>query len=138
MRNSTPIERECHFLLWMQCLHACTLEVLEAACAADVTCVAFNTHGWLKKSLSDMAPDSCDLYVKKDTPQPSPTPTPTPPPIYFWPVPVNITWGAGSAFVNPQFTVTVSPSIPEVSAYADRLLERVFQNTPGAAPPTGA
>jgi hypothetical protein len=47
---------------------------LEAACAADATCIAFNTDGWLKKSIADMAPDSCDLYLKKTTPQPSPQP----------------------------------------------------------------
>lgn len=39
----------------------CTIPELEALCTAAPACVAFNSHGYLKKSISDMAPDSCDL-----------------------------------------------------------------------------
>ena len=31
--------------------HDCTLAQLEAGCLAEPTCVAFNTHGWLKSRL---------------------------------------------------------------------------------------
>ena len=39
----------------LPCKADCTIDELETACAADATCVAFNTHGWLKKSIADMA-----------------------------------------------------------------------------------
>ena len=71
----------------LPCKASCTLAELEDACGADAACVAFNTHGYLKKSIADMAPDSCDLYVKKTTPQPSPSPAPPPLPSPFGPCP---------------------------------------------------
>jgi hypothetical protein len=81
------------------CKASCTVEQLESYCLALSNCVAFNTHGWLKYSTADMAPDSCNLYVKKDIPQPSPTPSPSPPPppkIWFWPLPISVNAGAGN------------------------------------------
>ena len=47
----------------LSCGSSCTLDELETACLAEPTCVAFNTDGWLKYSISDMATDVCDLYV---------------------------------------------------------------------------
>lgn len=122
----------------LPCAHSCTLDELETACGADAACVAFNTHGWLKKSIADQAPDSCDLYVKMDRPQPSPTPTPSPPPIYFWPMPTNVTWGSAPAYVDPALAVTINPPSQMLSEYADKLLFHIFQNAPAAPPPGGA
>lgn len=77
----------------LPCGSSCTLAQLESACISTAGCVAFNTDGWLKNSVSDMAASTCDLYVKKSSPQPSPTP---PPPISFWPVPINVSYGPGN------------------------------------------
>ena len=71
-----------------------TIAELQAACLTTPGCVAINSHGWLKNSVADMAPDSCDLYVLHSSPQPSPTPLPTPPPISLWPLPAQMTNGA--------------------------------------------
>jgi len=123
----------------LPCAQACTVAELEAACAADATCVAFNTHGWLKKSIADQAPDSCDLYVKHDTPQP-PAPSPLPPaPISFWPLPTKVAFGAGAVPVAPTMAFTVAGAAnADLSAYAARLAALIFQNDAYAAPPAGA
>ena len=123
----------------LPCGAQCTLAELEAACTADAACVAFNTHGWLKKSIADMAPDSCDLYVKKAVP-PSPSPSPPPPPpISFWPLPTGVSFGGGAVAVTPAltFTVTGAPNA-DLTNSADRLAALIFQNVPYAAPPAGA
>ena len=44
-----------------------SLSELAAACTARADCAGFNSHGWLKSSVAHAAPDSCDLYVKKDS-----------------------------------------------------------------------
>lgn len=119
----------------LPCGQNCTLAELEAGCLAEPTCVAFNTHGWLKNSVSDMAPDSCDLYVKHDTPQPPP---PSAPAIFFWPLPTSLTMGSGNITVSPSLNFVVTPSNPTLSAYASRLAGVIFANTPSSAPPAGS
>jgi hypothetical protein len=102
------------------CGASCTLAQLETYCLALPTCVAFNTHGWLKYSTADMAPDSCDLYIKKDTPQPSPTPSPSPPPppkIWFWPQPISANMGPSNITGAWRWraSVTILPAMCLVS-----------------------
>jgi hypothetical protein len=118
----------------LPCAASCTLDELETACSADANCVAFNTHGWLKNSLRDMAADSCDLYVKKDTPQPSPPP---PPPISFWPMPINTSFGGSPLQVSPSLTFSIpGGSNPDLQAYAARTAALMFQHSSSA--PSGA
>lgn len=120
----------------LPCDDSCTLAELEAACGADPTCVAFNSHGYLKNSTADMGPDSCDLYLKKTTPPPSP------PPVYFFPIPVSLTFGSGanvSVLVNPALTFNIQPAgNSDLIAYAGRIADLVFQQSPGGATPGGA
>jgi hexosaminidase len=120
----------------LPCGAGCTLAELEAACTADAACVAFNTHGWLKKSISDMAPDSCDLYVKKSMP-PSPSPSPPPPPpIPFWPLPVQVTYsGRARLTVSPALAFTLSPPAnADLAAACARILPLMFAHGAPAAP----
>ena len=142
----------------LPCAQQCTLAELEAACLAEPACVAFNRHGGLKKSLGDIAPDSCvppppppfpaprlhnlprlarscDLYVQKSTPQPSPTPAPPPPAIAFWPIPTTLSMGATPLTVSPSLAFTVTPPNPDLAAYAARTAALMFQH---AAPAPGA
>lgn len=119
----------------LPCAWSCTLEELEAACVAEPTCVAFNTHGWLKNSVADMSADSCDLYIKHSTPQPTPVP---PQPIAFWPLPVHIQFGSKPLSVDPTLAFTVNPPSSAVSAYASRLAALVFQHSAGGPAPFGA
>ena len=121
----------------LPCAHACTLAELESACDADAACVAFNTNGWLKKNLADMSSDSCDLYVKHDTPQPSPTPAPSPPPIPFWPIPVKLSTGSKSLAVDSALTFSIPSSNTDLVAYAARTKALIFQHT-AASPGSGA
>jgi hypothetical protein len=118
----------------LPCGASCTLAELESGCLATPGCVAFNTHGWLKNSISDMAPDSCDLYVKKSTPQPSPTP---PPAISFWPIPVNVSYGSGNVTVSPNLAYVVTPAAASaaVQAYAAHINDVVFMNAPATPLP---
>ena len=53
----------------LPCGSSCTLQQLEDGCLAEPKCVAFNTDGWLKYSVSDMEASTCDLYVKHTTPR---------------------------------------------------------------------
>ena len=86
-----------------------------------------------------MAADSCDLYVKHDTPQP-PAPSPAPPaPIAFWPLPTKVAFGGAAVAVSPSLTFTVAGAPnADLSAYAARTAALMFQNEPYAAPPAGA
>ena len=125
----------------LPCGAKCTLAELEAACTADAACVAFNTHGWLKKSIADMAPDSCDLYVKKAVP-PSPSPSPPPPPpIAFWPQPVSVAYaGRARLPVSAALSFTLSPPAnADLAAACARILPVIFAHGAPAAPaPAGA
>jgi len=134
--NNTDAENE--DIRQLPCQHNCAISDLEAACSAEPTCVAFNSHGWLKNSIADMATDSCDLYVKHNTPQPSPTPDAPPPPVYFWPIPVTLSFGAGSVPVDPTLTFSVTPANADLTAYAARIAALVFTSSPGGAVPSGA
>ena len=150
----------------LPCKASCTIAELETACAADAACVAFNTcvrpgallqaphrpaltpprppplhasprHGFLKRSIADMAPDSCDLYVKKTTPQPSPTPAPPPPAIPFWPLPVHLSTGATTLPVSKSLAFTITGGAnPDLAAYAARTAALMFQHS--APAPAGA
>lgn len=125
----------------LPCGASCTLAELEAGCLSTAGCVAFNTHGWLKSSTADMAPDSCDLYVKKSTPQPPPSPSPAPytAPISFWPLPTSVSFGAGSIAVTPSFTVSITGGAnADLTNYAARIQGLIFQNEPYATPPANA
>ena len=117
----------------------CTIAQLEAACTALPACVAFNSHGYLKKSIADMAPDSCDLYVKHDVP-PSPSPSPPPPPpLYLWPQPVSSTFGRATVAVSPTLAFDLSPATnPDIAAAAARFMVDVFRNAAGAPAPPAA
>ena len=119
----------------MPCGASCSLAQLEAGCLAEPTCVAFNTDGWLKNSVSDMAPDTCTLYVKHSTPQPSP---PTPAPVSFWPLPTSLSFGAGAVTVDPALAISVSPASALVSAYAARIADVIFTHSTGGPAPSGA
>jgi hypothetical protein len=121
----------------LPCGSSCTLAELESACLSTAGCVAFNTDGWLKNSIADMAPDTCDLYVKKTTPQPSPTP---PPAISFWPIPINVSYGPGNVTVSPNLAYVVSPpaAAAAVQAYAAHINDVVFMNTPASPLPSGS
>ena len=56
------------------------LTELQNACAAAPQCAAYNSNGWLKKSVKFSASDSDDLYVKSGGEAPSGPPLPIPPP----------------------------------------------------------
>lgn len=56
------------------------LPTLQKACAAEPQCAAYNSNGWLKKSVQFSAADSDDLYVKTGGVAPSGPPLPVPPP----------------------------------------------------------
>jgi len=127
----------------LPCQHSCTIKELTDACAADTACVAFNSNGWLKKSTSDQAPDSCDLYIKNaNAPQPKPTPTPSPPPpppISFLPIPISVNFGAGAQTVDPALTFTLTTASTDLQAYADRIQYEIFQvTTPTNSAPAGS
>ena len=83
-----------------------------------------------------MAPDSCDLYVKKSIPT-SPSPSPGPkPPIYFWPTPISVAWGAGAAAVSPALTFTLSPPAnADLAAYAARIAGDMFAHAASTPAP---
>ena len=117
----------------------CTIAQLEAACTALPACVAFNSHGYLKKSISDMAPDSCDLYVKHSVP-PSPSPSPPPPaPLSLWPQPISATFGRATVAVSPTLTFALSPPAnPDLAAAAARFVEDVFRHAAGSPAPPAA
>jgi hexosaminidase len=84
-----------------------------------------------------MAPDSCDLYVKKSTPQPSPTPAPTPPPIAFWPLPTSLSMGATPLMVSPTLAFNIAGgNNADLAAYAARTAALMFQHASTA--PSGA
>ena len=102
--------------------------------------MAFNTHGWLKADLSDVASDSCDLYVKNATDaQPEPDPPAAPDPISFWPLPVSVAYGEALQPVASGLTFTLSPAHAGLQAYADRLGAETFAATsPSAEPKSGA
>ena len=89
-----------------------------------------------------MAPDSCDLYVKKTSPQPgTPTPSVTPqaaPAISFWPIPTSLAFGTGSVPVDPALSFTITPANADLTAYAARISALVFTSTAGGAAPAGA
>ena len=100
---------------------------------------AFNSNGWLKKSISDQAPDSDDLYIKNaTTPQPPPPAPPAAPAISFFPLPVSVSFGAGAQAVSTALAFSVSPASADLSAYAARIGADLFRTTPAAAAPAGA
>ena len=84
-----------------------------------------------------MAPDSCDLYLKKSTPAPpSPAPPPPPAPISFWPLPISVSFGGSVLAVSPALAISVSPASANVSAYAAHIASEIFMHagaTPGGA-----
>ena len=123
----------------LPCAHACTIAELASACAADNACVAFNSNGWLKKSISDQAPDSDDLYVKNATsPQPKPPAPPAAPAISFFPLPVSVSFGASAQPVATSLAFTVTPASADLSAYAARIGYDLFRTAPVTAAPAGA
>ena len=87
------------------------------------------TPGWLKNSVADLAADTCDLYIKKSTPQPAADP------ISFWPLPVSVSFGASSLPVDPALTFTISPASADLSAYAASIKDAVFAHAVGGAVP---
>ena len=93
----------------------------------------------LKKSISDQAPDSDDLYVKNATaPQPPPPAPPAAPAISFFPLPISVSFGASAQPVATSLAFTVTPASADLSAYAARIAYDLFRTTPTTAAPAGA
>ena len=76
---------------------------------------------------------SCDLYIRKTTPQPSPTAAPPRPINSLWPLPNKITQGGANITVAGAYTFVATTASPDLDAAFARIRPAIFEHGATAA-----